>query len=186
MTADGGFPLYQRHLFAGVREGQRGVYAGYPAAHYQHVGVYRYSLFLERLVEMHAGHGGADQVLGLLRGGFLVGVHPGGVLAYVHHLEEERVKPALGRRLAEGFLVQVRRAGRHYQAVQLVLLYILGYHLLAGVGAHIFVIARNDHPGQPGDVFLHIDYVYDARYIRAAVADIEPDAGLIFLFRFVV
>ena len=186
MAADGGFTLDQRHFLSGVGERQRGVYAGYAAAHHQHIGVHRHALLVQRLVVAHAGYGRADQVLGFFGGGFFVRVHPGGVLADIYHLEIERVKAALGRGLAESLLVQERRAGRHYQALQLVLSYVLGYHLLAGVGAHVFIIARNRHSGQAGRVFLHFGRVYYAGDIGAAVADIEADAGQILLLWFIL
>ena len=56
---------------------------------------------------------------------------PGDVLADVGHLEEVGVEAGVRAGAAEGLLVQVRRAGRHDHAVELLLLDVLLDQLLA-------------------------------------------------------
>jgi len=52
-------------VLAGVGEGERGVNSGDASAEHQDVGMDGHTTALERLVEGHAAHGGADQVFGL-------------------------------------------------------------------------------------------------------------------------
>ena len=134
-------------------------------------------LRLERLVvRPRGGRPPATRSLAFSVAAALSVVHPGDVLADVDHLEEEGVQARLRRRVAERVLVQERRAGRHDDPVELVLADVLLDQLLAGVGAHVLVVARDDDARErarrtrpppctstvPGDV-------------GAAVADVEAD-----------
>ena len=97
------------------------------------------------------------------------------VLAHVGHLEQERVEAGVGGRLAEGGLVHRRRAGRHDHAVHAELLDVFLDQVLAGVGAHVLVLARDHHVGllgRPGGDLLDVDLAGD---VAAAVAEVDGD-----------
>ena len=130
------------------------------------------------LWKRNAFHGGVRQRLGLGRSLGVVGVHPRVVLADVDHLEIERVQPSGGHGVAEGVLVQLRRAGRNNDAVKPVLADVLPDQFLAGIGAHVFVIAREDDPGKFADIFRDRRTVHDATDVVAAVADVKADANI--------
>ena len=98
-------------------------------------------------MEPNALNRGVSQRLGFRRGFARVGVHPGIVLADVDHLEKERVQAAALDRGAEGVLVQQRRAGSHHHAVEFVVANVLLDQFLARVGAHVLVVAGQNHPG---------------------------------------
>ncbi len=99
------------------------------------------------------------------------------MLADVDHLEIKRVQSARGDSVAERVLVQQRRAGRHDDAVELVLADVLLDQLLPRVRAHVFVIARHHHAGKFGDVLRDGGAIHHPRDVVPAVADVEADAN---------
>ena len=150
--------------------------AGDASADHQHAGVDIHLPAFERLVEHHAADRGAHQILRLGGGRGVIGMHPGVVLADVHHLQEKRVQTGVGEGLAEGVLVQQRRAGGHYHAIQLVLANVLDDEFLARVRAHVLVVARHGHVGQAGGVLGHGGAIHYRPDIGAAVTNIDADA----------
>ena len=124
---------------------------------------------------LHSLDGGADQVARLGGGGGLVEVHPGIVFADVHHLELVGVEAALLGGSAKGLLVKVRGTGGDHDAVEAVLADVVDNELLAGVRAHVLVVARQDDPRQRGGPVGNAGYVDDAGDICAAVADVDAD-----------
>ena len=183
VAADGRLALDQVDLLAGLGQRQRRVDAGDAAAHHQHFRIDVHLPPFERPVQHHATDGGAHQVLGLQRGGGVILVHPRVVLADVHHLQEERIQTPVSQGFAEGVLVQQRRATGHHHAIQLELLNVLLDHLLAGVRAHVLVVARNDHVGKIGGEVGHRLAVHHPGDVGAAMADVDSDADVRFGFR---
>ena len=55
---------------------------------------------------------------------------------------------------------------------------IIADKLLPRIGAHVLVVARNDHARKSGDVLCHGRAVDHARNIVAAVANIETDSDV--------
>ena len=133
VAADGGLPLHQVNVLPRIGHGQRGVDSGDAAAHHQDVRVDGHAAALQGFVLGHAPHRRAHQVFGLERGLDLVLVHPGSLLPDVDHVKEKRIQAAHLERRAEGVLVEVRRAGRHHHAIQLVVADVLADEVLAGV-----------------------------------------------------
>ena len=130
---------------------------------------------VQRLVERQAMDLRAQDALGLLGGLVLVLGDPGAVLAHVGHLEQERVEAGVGRGLAERGLVHGRRAGRHDDAVHAELLDVFFDQVLAGIRAHVLVLARDHHVGllgSPGGDLLDVDLAAD---VAAAVAEVDGD-----------
>ena len=139
--------------------------------------MYRYLLIFKRLMVEDAADGGADKGLGFLRGLFGIFGYPGAVLADVGHLEIIRVKPAFLYCPSECGFMHLRRARSYYDPVDTELFNIFLYEVLPGIGAHEFIIPRNDHGGQsPGEFGYFLD-VYNACNIAAAVTDINTDFG---------
>ena len=177
VAADGGFTLDQVDVLAGVGERQGRVDAGDAAAHYQHVGINGDARLLERPLQHHAANGRAHQVASLFGGGLAVRVHPGVLLPDVDHGHVVRVEPAVGRGDAEGVLMQVRGAGGNDDAVEVVLLDVVADQVLAGVGAHVLVVAGDDHVDQAGGVLGDFLAVHDSGDVGAAVADVDADSN---------
>ena len=180
VPADGGLALDEVNLLAGVGQGQRGVDAGDAAADHEDVGMDGNFFHLQGLVVRHALDGGAGQGLGLGGGLRAVGVHPRVVLADVDHVEEERIQPAGRDRVAEGAFVEQGRAGGDDDPVQVELLDVLLDELLARIGAHVLVVAGQDHAGKLLDVFRDRRAVDHAGDVVPAMADVETDAHVCF------
>ena len=83
-----------------------------------------------------------DRFLGAL---FLILVHPGALFANVRDFQLERVQAAQRRGVAKCLLVEVRRAARDDDAIELVLLDGVDNRLLPGIGTHVDVVVREDH-----------------------------------------
>ena len=108
----------------------------------------------------------------------VVGVGPGALLADVHLgvLVGAETRP-LGH-LPEGEGVQLRRAGGHDDAVEVLLLDVFDDLLLGGVGAGEHGGLGHHHVRvglQLGDHLVDVDVVGD---VAAAVADVDADASL--------
>ena len=72
-------------------------------------------------------------------------------------------------------LVQQRRAGGDDDPVQPQLVNILFDHLLARIGAHVFIIPGNGNIGQFGSDIHQLFDVHRAGDIRSAMADVNAD-----------
>ena len=94
--ADGGGALDEGHLVAGIRDVQRRLDPGDPAADHQRPLGDRNLGLGERLVAADLGDGHPGEVDGLGGGRVLVVVDPGAVLADVGHLRHVRVEARLG------------------------------------------------------------------------------------------
>ena len=160
VAADGRLALDEVNFLARVGQGQRGVNAGNAAAHHQHVGMDGDLLDFQGSMPRHARDGGARQGLGLLGGLGAVGMHPGIMLADVDHVEEEGVQTSGLDRAPERMLVQQRGAGGHHHAVEPELLDVLLDHLLARVGAHVLVVARQGDAGELLDILGDLGAVH--------------------------
>ena len=169
--ADGGLPLDDGHLEPGVGQVEGRLDAGHPAADDQDVLVDLHLGGVEGLELPGLGHGHAHDVPGLLGGHGDVGVDPGAVLADVGHLEQVGVEAALVHAAPEGDLVHVGRAGRHHDAVELLLLDGLLDGRLAGLGTGVHDVLGVDHVLEAESLLGHAGHVDRGRDVGAAVAD---------------
>ncbi len=119
--------------------------------------------------------GSAGESLGLFGGFLAVGVHPGVVLADVHHVEEERIQPARLDSLPERVLVEQRRTGGDDYAVELEFPDVLLDQFLARVRAHVLVVPREGYTRELFDVLGDVRAIHHGGDIVAAVADIKAD-----------
>ena len=175
VPADRRVLLDEVDLLARLRQLERRLDAGDAAAHDHHVRIHRDLDRLERRVEGQAVDLGAQDALGLLGGLARVLRHPRGVLADVGHLQQVGVEPGIGGRLAEGRLVHRGRAGRDDGPRDAVLLDVLLDQVLAGVRAHVLVLARDGDVGlfgRPARDLCDVDLAGD---VGAAVADVDAD-----------
>ena len=175
--AQAGLPFDEIGLVAGVGNVQRSFQPGDAAADDQgRRGDVHLSL-LQRFQQRRLGHRAGDQLLGLLRAGLPVGVNPGHLLADVGHLEIVGVDAHLLDGGAKGGLVHPRRAGGDDDPVQVMVADVLLDHLLAGVGAHVHIVAGDDHVGQRRRVFGHRQHVDRRSDVDPAMAYVHADSG---------
>ena len=109
-----------------------------------------------------------DRFLGAL---FLILVHPGALFANVRDFQLERVQAAQRRGVAEGLLVEVRRAAGDDDAIELVLLDGVDDRLLPGVGTHVDVVVREDHALVMGQLRSHPLDIHGRRDVGPAMAN---------------
>ena len=97
------------------------------------------------------------------------------MLANVDHLQKERIQAGAPKSAAEGGLVQQRRTRGHDHAIQFVIGDVLLDQCLAGVGAHVLVVAGNRDSRQTRRITGKGLHIHGTANIGAAVADIESD-----------
>ena len=160
-----------------VGERERGGHAAQAAADDDAGLVHRERAALERPERAGAGDGHFDEFNRLLGGGFRRGrMHPGTLVADVGHVEEVRVQPGLAQRFAEQRLVRARRAGRHHDAVEPVLM----NHFLdvrqARVRTGEHGVRRQHHVALVLDALDDRLDVHDRPDVHAAMADEHAQA----------
>src|SRR3990170_2110046 len=106
-----------------------------------------------------------------------VGGDPRNLLAQADHVAQVRVHAGIGAGLAEGLLMQMRRAGPDDDAREALLLDVLFDQLLSERGAHELVVAGDGDAVQvvlrPMGEALDVDRAGD---VAAAVADVDANA----------
>ena len=177
VAADGRLPLHEEHMLARVCQGQRSVDPGDAAAKNQGIGVDGHPAALERLMKGDPPYGSAYQVLGLTRSLRLVFVNPGSLLPDIDHVEEEGIQAADFQGGPKRVFVEMRGAGGHDDAVQLVLADVLPDQVLAGIGAHVLVVARYHDIRQGGCEYREGLHVHGRGDVGAAVAGVDADTN---------
>ena len=153
----------------------RTYYVGDATTDHEDFGTDGDAIDFEGFVEADAMAGGLGEGFGLAGGVLFAEGDPGVVLPDVHHVAVERVESGPFGGGAEGVLVEERGAGGDDDPVEAVFLDILADEILAGIGAHVAVIAGEDDAGEFADVTgdgLAVDHGGD---VVAAVADVETD-----------
>ncbi len=173
------FPLHQKGLEALVRHGQGGCDSGHPAADHQRLFQNRKAGTMKGTQYPGPGNAHGHQLLGLLRGPFLLlCMNPGALLPDADELEHEGIQPHLPQGVLEQHFVGAGRAGSHHHPVDSPLLDGRLDPLLGVLRAGVEIGLRVHHPRQPGGVLGHGGHIHHRANVDTAVADEHPHPAL--------
>jgi hypothetical protein len=96
---------------------------------------------------------------------------PGAVFPDVGHFAEEGVQSGGFHRFPEGFFVHARGAGGNDDVGEFLLLDGFFEQVLAGIGAHVFVVGGEGYAGHFADFLRYPFNVDGSRDVFAAMAD---------------
>ncbi len=175
LPSNGRLPLHQVDFLAGITYLQRGLNTGDPCPNDHGAGIHWHLPYVQGFLKHHALHCGGDQPLGLLRGILSVGRDPGALLANVRHLKQELVKARIGAGATERRFMHQRRARGNDYSGQSQLLYVLLYHLLSRIRAHVLVVARHGYALAATSKLNDLRDVHRLGDVCSAVTDVDSD-----------
>ena len=171
VAADGGLALDQDDFVAAVGDVEGRLDAGDAAADDEGSLGDRYGDGRKDAVLLDPLDHHADD-LGSLDGGFFpVLMNPGAMFTDVGHFAEEWVQAGRFDGFTEGALVHARGTGRDDYVGEFLLLDGFLEQVLAGIGAHIFVVGGEGDAGHLADFLCNPLNIDGSGYVFAAVAD---------------
>ena len=122
--------------------------------------------------------------LNCFQGGFFtVFMYPGTVLTDVGHFTQKRVQAGLFYRFAEGTLVHPGRTGGHHNLRQTMLNDCIFHQVLAGVGAHVFVVGGKSHTRHLCRLSRHLLDIHRAGDVLTAMTNKNTNSGHLGILR---
>jgi hypothetical protein len=126
-------------------------------------------------VKVHPVDGAGGQGLGLAGGLIFIFGDPGNLFAHRGHLEQVGIQSGPLAGPLKGLFMEPGRAGGHHHPVEAEGPDVFFDHLLAGVGAHEFVVAGDDDVCQPAGEVGHLGHPDLVGNVDAAVTDVKSD-----------